>query len=31
MRFTGALEFELLRVDAIALAVAFDWDPTPKL
>ena len=25
------LEFELLRVDAMALAVAFDWDPTPRL
>jgi hypothetical protein len=31
MRFAGALAYEPLRVDAMALAVAFDCDPTPRL
>jgi hypothetical protein len=31
MRFAGALAYEPLRADAIALAGAVEWDPTPKL
>jgi hypothetical protein len=31
MRFTGALAYEPPRADAIALAVALDCDPTPRL
>jgi hypothetical protein len=31
MRFTAALAYEPLRVDAKALAVALSWDPTPRL
>jgi len=27
MRFTGTLAFEPLRAEAMALAVALDWDP----
>jgi hypothetical protein len=31
MRFTGTLAFEPLRAEAMALAVALDRDPTPRL
>ena|ERR1039457_2768906 len=31
MCFAGALAYATLRADAMALAGALDWDPTPRL